>query len=99
VKGNVYVYVNLQGLLEVLRAIANKHSSVQDSGSKPDTTEGSGNTSLEGVGGISVANVAARWVLQQEGVGAVILGSHLQHTRHVAENLKAGLNQNINIHI
>lgn len=80
-----------QGLLAVLRAIADKHSSVKASRSHQDTTEGSGNTSMEGSGRISVANVAARWVLQQAGVGAVILGSHLQHTRHVQENLKASL--------
>ena len=36
--------------------------------------------------GVSVANVAARWVLERERVGAVILGAH--DARHLEDNLR-----------
>jgi aryl-alcohol dehydrogenase-like predicted oxidoreductase len=41
-------------------------------------------------GGATIANVAARWVLQQRAVGGVILGMRLGHTaaQHIAENRK-----------
>jgi aryl-alcohol dehydrogenase-like predicted oxidoreductase len=58
----------VQGLLDVLHGIAQKHHGQ----------------------GVSVANVAARWVLQQSHVAAVIVGSHLQHTAHVHDNLRVG---------
>jgi aryl-alcohol dehydrogenase-like predicted oxidoreductase/enamine deaminase RidA (YjgF/YER057c/UK114 family) len=37
--------------------------------------------------GVSVANVAARWVLEQEAVGAVIIGARLGEREHRADNL------------
>jgi aryl-alcohol dehydrogenase-like predicted oxidoreductase/enamine deaminase RidA (YjgF/YER057c/UK114 family) len=37
--------------------------------------------------GVSVANVAARWVLQQEAVGAVIIGARLGEREHRGNNL------------
>jgi diketogulonate reductase-like aldo/keto reductase len=36
---------------------------------------------------ISLTNVAARWVLQQPAVGAVIVGTRLGVSSHAAENL------------
>ncbi|KAI1476198.1 Aldo/keto reductase [Daldinia eschscholtzii] len=39
--------------------------------------------------GVSLTNVATRWVLQQPAVGAVIVGSRLGVSDHVTENLKA----------
>ncbi|KAI1472224.1 aldo/keto reductase [Daldinia caldariorum] len=38
--------------------------------------------------GVSLTNVATRWVLQQPAVGAVIVGTRLGISDHVAENLK-----------
>lgn len=38
--------------------------------------------------GISLTNVASRWVLQQPAVGAVILGNRLGVSSHAVENLK-----------
>ena len=37
--------------------------------------------------GVSVANVAARWVLEQEAVGAVIIGARLGEREHRRDNL------------
>jgi aryl-alcohol dehydrogenase-like predicted oxidoreductase/enamine deaminase RidA (YjgF/YER057c/UK114 family) len=37
--------------------------------------------------GVSVANVAARWVLEQEAVGAIIIGARLGEREHRADNL------------
>jgi len=37
--------------------------------------------------GVSVANVAARWVLEQEAVGAVIIGARLGEREHRGDNL------------
>jgi enamine deaminase RidA (YjgF/YER057c/UK114 family) len=37
--------------------------------------------------GVSVANVATRWVLEQEAVGAVIIGARLGEREHRADNL------------
>lgn len=37
--------------------------------------------------GISLTNVASRWVLQQPAVGAVIVGSRLGVSSHALENL------------
>ena len=37
--------------------------------------------------GVSVANVAARWVLEQESVGAVIIGARLGEREHRGDNL------------
>jgi enamine deaminase RidA (YjgF/YER057c/UK114 family) len=37
--------------------------------------------------GVSVANVAARWVLEQEAVGAVIIGARLGEREHRVDNL------------
>lgn len=37
--------------------------------------------------GISLANVASRWVLQQPAVGAVIVGNRLGVSSHAVENL------------
>jgi aryl-alcohol dehydrogenase-like predicted oxidoreductase/enamine deaminase RidA (YjgF/YER057c/UK114 family) len=37
--------------------------------------------------GVSVANVAARWVLEQDAVGAVIIGARLGEREHRADNL------------
>jgi aryl-alcohol dehydrogenase-like predicted oxidoreductase/enamine deaminase RidA (YjgF/YER057c/UK114 family) len=37
--------------------------------------------------GVSVANVAARWVLEQEAVGAVIIGARLGEREHRADTL------------
>ena len=39
--------------------------------------------------GVSVANVATRWVLEQEAVGAVIIGARLGEREHRADNLRA----------
>lgn len=38
--------------------------------------------------GVSVANVATRWVLQQPAVGAIIVGARLGESEHRADNLK-----------
>ncbi|KAI1806281.1 aldo/keto reductase [Daldinia bambusicola] len=38
--------------------------------------------------GVSLTNIATRWVLQQPAVGAVIVGTRLGISDHVAENLK-----------
>ncbi len=38
--------------------------------------------------GVSVANVATRWVLEQPAVGAVIVGARLTEREHRADNLK-----------
>jgi aryl-alcohol dehydrogenase-like predicted oxidoreductase/enamine deaminase RidA (YjgF/YER057c/UK114 family) len=37
--------------------------------------------------GVSIANVAARWVLEQEAVGAVIIGARLGEREHRGDNL------------
>lgn len=37
--------------------------------------------------GISLTNVAARWVLQQPAVGAIIVGNTLGVSNHAVENL------------
>ncbi|KAK2767126.1 aldo/keto reductase [Colletotrichum kahawae] len=37
--------------------------------------------------GVSLSNVAARWVLQQPAVGAIIVGTRLRVSSHVEENL------------
>lgn len=37
--------------------------------------------------GISLTNIAARWVLQQPAVGAVIVGNRLGVSNHAVENL------------
>ena len=37
--------------------------------------------------GVSVANVAARWVLEQDAVGAVIIGARLGEREHRGDNL------------
>jgi aryl-alcohol dehydrogenase-like predicted oxidoreductase/enamine deaminase RidA (YjgF/YER057c/UK114 family) len=37
--------------------------------------------------GVSVANVAARWVLEQEAVGAIIIGARLGEREHRGDNL------------
>lgn len=37
--------------------------------------------------GVSLANVAVRWVLQQQSVGAVIVGTRLGVSSHVEDNL------------
>jgi aryl-alcohol dehydrogenase-like predicted oxidoreductase/enamine deaminase RidA (YjgF/YER057c/UK114 family) len=39
--------------------------------------------------GVSVSNVALRWVLEQEAVGAVIVGARLGEREHRADNLRA----------
>jgi aryl-alcohol dehydrogenase-like predicted oxidoreductase/enamine deaminase RidA (YjgF/YER057c/UK114 family) len=39
--------------------------------------------------GVSVANVATRWVLEQEAVAAVIIGARLGEREHRADNLRA----------
>lgn len=39
--------------------------------------------------GISLTNVASRWVLQQPAVGAVIVGNRLGVSSHALENLSA----------
>ena len=39
--------------------------------------------------GVSVSNVATRWVLEQPAVAAVILGARLGESEHRADNLKA----------
>lgn len=38
--------------------------------------------------GVSMANVACRWVLEQESVGGVIIGARLGRSTHVADNLR-----------
>lgn len=38
--------------------------------------------------GVSVANVATRWVLDQPAVGAAIVGARLGHAEHVRDNLR-----------
>lgn len=38
---------------------------------------------------VSISNVAARWVLQQPAVGAVIVGTRLGVTGHIEDNLRA----------
>ena len=38
--------------------------------------------------GVSIANVATRWVLEQPAVGAVIVGARLGESEHRADNLK-----------
>lgn len=70
-----------QELLTVLRTIANKHS-VEGSGALEN---GRQQTTL------SIANVAMRWVLQQQGVTSVIVGARLGKEttrRHLDENAK-----------
>jgi aryl-alcohol dehydrogenase-like predicted oxidoreductase len=52
-----------QGLLRVLRSIADKH-------------------------GVSIANVAARWVLEQPAVAGVIVGVRLGASEHRADNAR-----------
>ena len=44
--------------------------------------------------GISIANVASRYILQQPGVGSVIVGARLGQSEHIAEN-KALLTQSL----
>lgn len=44
--------------------------------------------SIAGKHGVSLTNVATRWVLQQEAVGAVIVGTRLGASSHGDENLK-----------
>lgn len=39
--------------------------------------------------GVSVSNVAVRWVLDHDYVGAVIVGARMGISEHVDENLKA----------
>jgi hypothetical protein len=46
---------------------------------------------LDGVGrkhGVSIANVATRWVLEQPAVAGIIVGARLGEREHRAENLK-----------
>lgn len=38
--------------------------------------------------GVSMANVATRWVLDQPGVGAVIVGARLGRSEHIADNVR-----------
>ena len=38
--------------------------------------------------GVSIANVATRWVLEQNAVAAVILGAHLGQTQHRSDHLQ-----------
>ena len=38
--------------------------------------------------GVSIANVATRWVLEQPAVGAIIVGARLGESEHRADNLK-----------
>jgi aryl-alcohol dehydrogenase-like predicted oxidoreductase/enamine deaminase RidA (YjgF/YER057c/UK114 family) len=38
--------------------------------------------------GVSLSNVAARWVLEQKAVGAIIVGARLGESEHRADNLK-----------
>ena len=38
--------------------------------------------------GVSLSNVAARWVLEQEAVGAIIVGARLGESEHRVDNLK-----------
>lgn len=38
--------------------------------------------------GATVANVAARFIMQQPAVGAVIVGARLGRSSHIAENLR-----------
>jgi enamine deaminase RidA (YjgF/YER057c/UK114 family) len=38
--------------------------------------------------GVSIANVATRWVLDQNAVAAVIIGAHLGQAEHRSDNLK-----------
>ena len=38
--------------------------------------------------GVSLSNVATRWVLQQNAVAAVIVGARLGESEHRADNLK-----------
>jgi aryl-alcohol dehydrogenase-like predicted oxidoreductase/enamine deaminase RidA (YjgF/YER057c/UK114 family) len=39
-------------------------------------------------GGVSFANVACRWVLEQPAVGAIIVGARLGRSEHVADNAR-----------
>ena len=41
--------------------------------------------------GVSIANVATRWVLEQPAVGAVIVGARLGEREHRDDNLAAVL--------
>lgn len=38
--------------------------------------------------GVSMANVACRWVLEQEATGGVIIGARLGRSEHIADNLR-----------
>lgn len=38
--------------------------------------------------GVSMANVACRWVLEQEGVAGIIVGARLGRSQHIADNLR-----------
>jgi aryl-alcohol dehydrogenase-like predicted oxidoreductase/enamine deaminase RidA (YjgF/YER057c/UK114 family) len=38
--------------------------------------------------GVSMANVASRWVLEQPAVGGVIIGARLGRSEHIADNLR-----------
>ena len=40
--------------------------------------------------GVSVANVATRWVMEQTAVGAIIVGARLGESEHRADNLRLG---------
>ncbi len=44
-------------------------------------------SSIAGKLGVSLTNVATRWVLQQPGVGAVIVGTRLGVSSHIEDNL------------
>jgi aryl-alcohol dehydrogenase-like predicted oxidoreductase len=78
--GRSTAWTLFQELLTALRAIADRHQAVEAVVSGDGTAASSRS--------ITVADVAIRWVLQQRGVGGVIVGARLGHTmmNHVTEN-------------
>ena len=72
-----------QGLLEVVARVAGRLS-----GSNPDVTLGlAEEKGVAGSPGVSMANVACRYVLEQPAVAGVIVGARLGERSHIEDNL------------
>ena len=71
-----------QELLQVLRGIADKHSTSKDD------DDGNDDNNKNGASTLTISNVAVRWVLDQPAVAGVILGHRLGHSAldHLEEN-------------
>ncbi len=73
-----------QGLLEALARVARRLD-----GDNPSTTSGSGDErrAPASAAGVSMANVACRFVLDQPAVAAIVVGARLGERSHIEDNL------------